>query len=178
MGFRSLQKKLENVHFYSLEWNRFPRTIFDVGTLILSQWLQSGRLAKNDMNRTRLPKNCLSFEFCKFYNQSTQDFPYSLHRWHFHNHVINQFVFFFLCLFDCITRTQNIIESYFVLLCKSEMLLWILFGQSYPSTVSYCLSNQNASRDIHIECSKQFKRNLHFYVSGSSGPFWAVLKLP
>ena len=125
-----------------------------------------------------LPKNCLSFEFCKFYNQSTQDFPYSLHRWHFHNHVINQFVFFFLCLFDCITRTQNIIESYFVLLCKSEMLLWILFGQSYPSTVSYCLSNQNASRDIHIECSKQFKRNLHFYVSGSSGPFWAVLKLP
>ena len=32
-------------------------------------------------------------------------------------------------------------------------------------------------RDIHIECSKQFKGNLYFYVSGQSGPFWAVLKL-
>ena len=33
-------------------------------------------------------------------------------------------------------------------------------------------------RDIHIECSKQFKLNVYFYVSGQSGPFWAVLKLP
>ena len=30
---------------------------------------------------------------------------------------------------------------------------------------------------IHIECSKQFKWNLYFYVSGQSRPFWAVLKL-
>ena len=34
-----------------------------------------------------------------------------------------------------------------------------------------------SGRDIHIECSKQFRWNLHFYVSGQSGPFWAVLKL-
>ena len=34
-----------------------------------------------------------------------------------------------------------------------------------------------ATRDIHIECSKQFKWNLYFYVSGQSGSFWAVLKL-
>ena len=33
-------------------------------------------------------------------------------------------------------------------------------------------------RDIHIECSKQFKWNLYFYGSGQSGPFWAELKLP
>ena len=33
------------------------------------------------------------------------------------------------------------------------------------------------SRDIHIECSKQFKWKLYFYASGQSGPFWAVLKL-
>ena len=32
-------------------------------------------------------------------------------------------------------------------------------------------------RDIHIECSKQFKWYLSFYVSGQSWPFWAVLKL-
>ena len=32
------------------------------------------------------------------------------------------------------------------------------------------------TRDIHIECSKQFKWNSYFYVSGQSGPFWAVLK--
>ena len=33
------------------------------------------------------------------------------------------------------------------------------------------------SRDIHIECSKQFKWHSYFYVSGQSRPFWAVLKL-
>ena len=32
-------------------------------------------------------------------------------------------------------------------------------------------------RDIHIECSKQFKLNSYFYVSGQSRPFWAALKL-
>ena len=32
-------------------------------------------------------------------------------------------------------------------------------------------------RDIHIECSKQFKWNLYIYVSGQSRPFWSVLKL-
>ena len=32
-------------------------------------------------------------------------------------------------------------------------------------------------RDIHIECSKQFKWNLYFYVSGQSRPFLAALKL-
>ena len=32
-------------------------------------------------------------------------------------------------------------------------------------------------RDINIECSKQFKWHLYFYVSGQSWPFWAVLKL-
>ena len=31
-------------------------------------------------------------------------------------------------------------------------------------------------KDIHIECSKQFKQNLYFDVSGQSGPIWAVLK--
>ena len=30
-------------------------------------------------------------------------------------------------------------------------------------------------RDIHIECSKQFKWNLYFYVYGQSRLFWAVL---
>ena len=33
------------------------------------------------------------------------------------------------------------------------------------------------NRDIHIECSKQFKWNLYLYKSGQSWPFWAVLKL-
>ena len=28
-----------------------------------------------------------------------------------------------------------------------------------------------------VECSKQFKWNLYFYVSRQSGPFWALLKL-
>ena len=33
------------------------------------------------------------------------------------------------------------------------------------------------ARDIHIECSKQFKWNLYFYVSRQTWPFWAALKL-
>ena len=32
-------------------------------------------------------------------------------------------------------------------------------------------------RDIYIECSKRFKWNSYFYVSGQSLPFWAALKL-
>ena len=32
-------------------------------------------------------------------------------------------------------------------------------------------------RDIHIECSKQFKWNSYFYVSGQRRSFWAALKL-
>ena len=46
--------------------------------------------------------------------------------------------------------------------------LWIFF---------YCWTFEIMPRDIHIECSKQFKWNLYFYVSGQSGSFWAVLKL-
>ena len=37
---------------------------------------------------------------------------------------------------------------------------------------------ESQSRDIHIECSKQFKWNLYFYGSGQSGPFLEELKLP
>ena len=32
-------------------------------------------------------------------------------------------------------------------------------------------------RDTHIKCSKQFKWNSYFYVSGQSRPFWAALTL-
>ena len=34
-----------------------------------------------------------------------------------------------------------------------------------------------SARNIHIECSKQFKWKLYFYVSGQSWPFWTLLKL-
>ena len=36
---------------------------------------------------------------------------------------------------------------------------------------------QHKVTDIHIECSKQFKWNSYFYVSGQSRPFWAALRL-
>ena len=50
------------------------------------------------------------------------------------------------------------------------------FFLSYPyKNQSMCLEKQG--RDIHIECSKQFKWNSFFYVSGQNRPFWAVLKL-
>ena len=42
---------------------------------------------------------------------------------------------------------------------------------------SYTKNAKIESRDMNIECSKQFKWNLYFYVSGQSGPFWAVLKV-
>ena len=44
-------------------------------------------------------------------------------------------------------------------------------------SIIWLLKFRQWSRDIHIECSKQFKWNLYFCVSGQSGPFWAVLKL-
>ena len=54
--------------------------------------------------------------------------------------------------------------------------LWIFFTAE-PLDFFYCWTFEIMPRDIHIECSKQFKWNLYFYVSGQSGPFWAVLKL-
>ena len=36
---------------------------------------------------------------------------------------------------------------------------------------------QLQARDIHIECSKQFKWNSYFYVSGQSRSFWAAPNL-
>ena len=36
---------------------------------------------------------------------------------------------------------------------------------------------QDSYKDVHIECSKQFKWNSHFSVSGQSRPFLAALKL-
>ena len=43
--------------------------------------------------------------------------------------------------------------------------------------VSNKRSFDKLSRDIHIECSKQFKWNSYFYVFGQNRPFWAALKL-
>ena len=54
--------------------------------------------------------------------------------------------------------------------------LWIFFTAE-PLDFFYCWTFEIMPRDIHIECSKQFKWNLYFYVSGQSGSFWAVLKL-
>ena len=50
----------------------------------------------------------------------------------------------------------------------------ILFEEFY---IFCCTHSSTYSRDIHIECSKQFKSNLYFYGSGQNGPFWAELKL-
>ena len=54
--------------------------------------------------------------------------------------------------------------------------LWIFFTAE-PLDFFYCWTFEIMPRDIHIECSKQFKWNLYFYVSGQSGLFCAVLKL-
>ena len=54
---------------------------------------------------------------------------------------------------------------------KKSQILFVYDFQS-NDTIFY-----EPFRDIHIECSKQFKWNLYFYVSGQSGSFWAVLKL-
>ena len=51
-------------------------------------------------------------------------------------------------------------------------------GNFKKCKVASTLFFQDLDRDIHIECSKQFKQNLYFYVSGPSRLFWAVLKLP
>ena len=49
-----------------------------------------------------------------------------------------------------------------------------LFSIHWTTSLS---TNEDQSRDIQTECSKQFKWNLYFYGSGQSGPFWAELKL-
>ena len=56
---------------------------------------------------------------------------------------------------------------------KLDLLWWNLINYD----VKLNFSRDIFSRDIHIECSKQFKWNLYFYLSWQSQPFWAVLKL-
>ena len=53
----------------------------------------------------------------------------------------------------------------------------ILNTYIFYHTDNWFLSLKDWPRDIHIECSKQFKWNLYIYVLGQSRPFWAVLKL-
>ena len=63
-----------------------------------------------------------------------------------------------------------------------ERTLWhsnSMFGSSHSATSWFLVVEyvNSIARDIHIECSKQFKWNSYFYVSGQSRPFWAALKL-
>ena len=57
-------------------------------------------------------------------------------------------------------------------LYKDTKRLWKMFRE----IIEGLLHIHSQGRDIHIECSKQFKGNSYFYVSGQSQPFWAVLK--
>ena len=59
---------------------------------------------------------------------------------------------------------------------RFAILIWLAFlGPSYVFGVG-CNNSLAVSKDIHIECSKQFKWNFYFYVFKQSQPFWAVLK--
>ena len=49
-------------------------------------------------------------------------------------------------------------------------LIWV-YILCYPE---FYISFHYKTRDIHVECFKQFKLNLYFYVSGQSRPFWRV----
>ena len=65
------------------------------------------------------------------------------------------------CLLVCLIWHRFVFISHFMLLS----------AELYSSYFDTC------ARDIHIECSRQFKWNLYFYVSGQSRLFWAALKL-
>ena len=79
--------------------------------------------------------------------------------------------------FVCINVVFESIETFYGFFCESisiyAMSLWLCF-QINMHRKHFLLV---LGRDIHIECSKQFKRNSYFYVSGQSRPFWAALKL-
>ena len=55
--------------------------------------------------------------------------------------------------------------------------LWQQLASGFFLATLFSKSFHTLDRDIHTECSKQFKWNLYFYVSGQSRLFWAVLKL-
>ena len=55
------------------------------------------------------------------------------------------------------------------------VLFWLKWQRVTPKSIANYIFDVKA-RDIHTECSKQFKWNLYFHVYGQSGPFWPVLK--
>ena len=73
--------------------------------------------------------------------------------------------------------TENQLSKSFLV----HIVVWCTTETEHTATWLIDLGNgspeQPCLRDIHIECSKQFKWNLSFYVSGQSRLFWAVLKL-
>ena len=68
-----------------------------------------------------------------------------------------------------------VLQNYIKKLCKEyEKIVEVV----WKLPAKYFLPIQPISRDIHIECSKQFNITYpDFYVSGQSRPFWKVLKL-
>ena len=60
---------------------------------------------------------------------------------------------------------------------KRTSLLLANSANKYYYLGKWSSDTHSPTRDIHIECSKQFKWNSYFYVSGQSRPFWAALKL-
>ena len=73
------------------------------------------------------------------------------------------------------TSTESILIwrfNWIFMLVKFRFMEWL----SHTRYLNFA-PIQQSFRDIHIECSKQFKWNSYFYVSGQIRPFWAALKL-
>ena len=88
-----------------------------------------------------------------------------------------RFFFFVRGKFDQDLAGENI-KGQLISKCPFGVIVWTkiptkLTWRAYGVSTSFW----HLYRDIHIECSKQFKWNLYFYLSRQSGLFWAVLKL-
>ena len=64
-----------------------------------------------------------------------------------------------------------------LILCHTQLILCAENVKSWVFHFTFQAYILPHTRDIHIECSKQFKWNLYFYVSGQSRLIWAALKL-
>ena len=75
----------------------------------------------------------------------------------------------------CLKRVSNSIMK-----SSSAIFKYPIFETSWVKKWLKVVIDNNIDKEFrnkHIDCSKQFKWNLYFCVSGHSRPFWAVLKL-
>ena len=134
--------------------------LYNVPFLGLS-WIPLPTLIRDVINERSLSFFLSFLMFCLYYivaSEQNSNFFLTSFPFYYHSRLFSNF---YVC-------------TYF---SEEQLELFVKGLKIFCLTALHCALLDALARDIHIKCSKQFKWNPYFYVSGKSWPFWAALKL-